>query len=100
MYLRDKNGWTVGCVAMLLQSKERQVGFQLSVVNPADKFERVLARQLALGRLVEQPYFVSLPRQYNAHDISEAVMVAIRNNSALPTRAREAARRWLRVNSL
>jgi hypothetical protein len=55
MYLRDKSGYPVGCVAMGLTRSMKKIKYQLSVLNPQDQFDRSLARHIALGRLLESP---------------------------------------------
>ena len=94
MYLRDSKGQPVGCVAIKVVS-DKLVTYQMSVLNPADRFNRAVARQLALGRLVA-PLTARLPYQaINMHDITEAVCVDICNDKSAPSRARKAAKLWL-----
>jgi hypothetical protein len=97
MYLRDSNGLPVGCLAIKLNGS-KTVTYQYSVLNPLDKFDREVSRVLAKGRLVENPITVSLPFLASRHDISEAVLRDILSNSSAPSRARRAARLWLRTN--
>lgn len=98
MYLRDSNGQPVGCVAIRVSQSQRLATYQLSVLNPADRFNRAVARQLALGRLVEAPFTVRLPSLPSMHDITEAVFTDIESDRQTPSRARRAARQWLRNN--
>lgn len=102
-YLRDENGQNVGAVALQV----RDVGdlywtlveYQISVVNPLDRFDRELARRLAIGRMVEAPFAVRVPINPTMFEISRAVMRDIAADSQAPSRARRAARVWLRRNA-
>lgn len=95
-YLRDTNNFPIGCLAIKLSDNFAMVSYQVSVLNPRDRFDRALSRQLAKGRLLEQPIEVDLPDDFNMHVITRVVMNDMQNNSSLPTRARKAARYWLR----
>ncbi len=100
MYLRDRSANPVGCIAIkLLNHGELNrclIMYQTSVLNPLDRFDRPLARQLALGRMVEKPLTVRVPADPSMHEVTSAVMRDIASDSGQPTRARLAARRWLR----
>lgn len=100
MYLRDKSGQPVGAVAIKVsRDPERpHAQYQVCAANlREDKFDRTIARYFALGRLVEAPFVVPLiDEEANMHEISWAVMQDIANYSGLPSRARQAAKRWLR----
>jgi hypothetical protein len=98
MYLRSETGHPVGCLAIQLNRHEGQISYALSVLNPRDRFNRAVARQLALGRLVEEPLKVKINREATMHDISEAVMKDIIKFKDAPTRAVKAARLWVRQN--
>lgn len=95
-FLRDSQFRPVGCLAINLDLRNHRLTYQMSVLNPADRFDRKVARQLALGRLVEAPVSVPLPRgkEFTMHDISEVVMRHVANSKA-PGRARKAAKMWL-----
>jgi len=97
MYLRDVKGQPVGCVACQVKRDGHDyVGsYQLSVLNPADKFNRGVARQLAKGRLLENPIRFNLPIAPSTHEVTEAMMRSIASDKDLPTRAQKAATRWL-----
>lgn len=99
MYLRDKAGQPVGCVAINMGARKRSVEYQLSVRNPVEKFDKAFARQLALGRLVEVPHVTDVAKDHNVHDLTKAVMSQIESLSLYPSRARKAARLWLRTNT-
>jgi hypothetical protein len=77
-----------------LNRHNNEAQYQLSVLNPADRFDRKVARQLALGRLTEAPMQVNLPKNATMHDISRAVMEDISKRN-LPTRAVKSAKFWL-----
>lgn len=107
MYLRDENNGPVGCLAIQLHRKKHYLEYQLSVLNPVDKrhpitgknlpFNRAVARQLAVGRLVESPIEMYLPEDATMNEISLLVMqdlVDIRGY--VPSRAIKAAKLWLR----
>ena len=102
-YLRDENGHLVGCIAIrehVAHDSERYalVEYRLSVRNPEDQFDKSVARQLALGRLVEAPFTVRVAARPNMHEVSAAVMKDIARDSGAPSRARRAAKNWLRRN--
>jgi hypothetical protein len=98
MFLRTPNYSPCGCVAIKLDRRLNTASYQLSVLNPQDYFNRAVARQLARGRLMECPLFVSIPEEATMYDVSEAVMTDIFVNPTLPTRARKSARLWLATN--
>lgn len=109
MYLRDSYsenmvtmkvnpGAPIGCVVIKVNHVKNEAEYQLSVLNPQDRFEREMARSLALGRLVDTPMYVSLPQGHNMHDITEAVMRDIAFGG-WPSRAVKAAKLWLKTNA-
>jgi hypothetical protein len=100
MFLRDANYVPTGCLAINVDRKNHRLSYQFSVLNPADKFNRSVARQLALGRLLEKPIFVPLKRdeEINMHTISQSVMLHL-SNSKSPGRAIKAAKFWLMLQS-
>lgn len=100
MYLRDRSGNPVGCIAIKLlphvEYDRQLVVYQTSILNPLDQFDRAFARQLALGRMVEKPLTVRVISDPSMHEITSEVMRDIASDSGQPTRARQAAKRWLR----
>ncbi len=101
MYLRSENGHPVGCLAIQLARHTGTVSYQMSVLNPRDNFNRAVARQLALGRLLEEPINLKINKEATMHDISEAVMKDIvKFYKSAPTRAIKAARLWVRQNGM
>lgn len=100
MYLRDDKLNPCGCLVIDVDRKGHTLSYQMSVLNPADrfKFERKLAREIALKRLDTKPITLSLnSSEVTRHDISRLVMKDILNTKKVPTRARKAAQRWLMV---
>lgn len=111
MFLRNDYGFgntnPVGCIAIELTEPTpsakptRDIRYQVSVLNPSDKFNRALARQLARGRLLEKPFLVSnIPVNVSIHNITEIVMCSIVRNSEVPQRARKSAAVWLGYSSV
>lgn len=95
MFLRDKNYFPSGCLAISVDRSKQEVKYQLSVLNPKDRFDRSLARSIALGRLVEKPVTISVPNDATMHQISEAVMRDIVSGTKVPARAVKSAKLWL-----
>lgn len=99
MYLRNSSNQPVGCVAISLSKSRRQVRYQLSVLNPVDKFERSLARHIALGRLIEIPVRLNgFDGTQAKYDVTMAVMQNIVASDAAPSRAKKAAQNWIDLN--
>lgn len=117
MYLRDSNGHPVGCVAISLNKAlgKQTVTYSVSALHPNDRFNRSLAREIALGRLVSstnppqtlddsQINFTGrgniLGSKMTLHDVSMGVMSSIVNLGAskFPARAVKAAKLWLKKN--
>jgi len=92
MFLRGDNNFPVGCLAM--RTGKTHVDYQVSTLNPSDKFDRKVARQLALGRLIETPIRVSVETS-GANEHFYQVMNHVSKNKKLPKRSRSAANRWL-----
>ena len=97
-FLRDHAGRPVGCLAIRLNPRTQFVEYQLSTLNPVDRFDRKVARQLALGRLTENPVTLRVPRNPTMFDISLAVMRDLSNTKDAPNRAVKAAKLWLSQN--
>ena len=101
LYLRNQHNHPVGCVAMSIQWEKKEVSYQLSVLNPLDRFNRKLARSIAFSRLTNKPYLISIKEDsFNVHDIFRAVLSEISktSHSKFPTRAVKAAKKWLLNN--
>lgn len=99
MFLRNAQGRPVGCLAITLDRKNHRVKYQMSVLNPTDQFDRKMARHIALGRLMEKPTLVPVPRDHavTLHEVSTLVMSHVAE-SAAPSRAVRAAKQWLSTN--
>jgi len=98
MFLRNVDKKPVGCVVISVDRHLKKIEYQISTLNPADKFDRQVARLLATGRLVESPYRLRLPDRANMHKISESVMRDIAQKKTLPSRSVKAAKGWLALN--
>lgn len=113
MYLRDAKQNPIGCLAINIDRFSGKITYGLSVLNPLDKFNRVLARKIAAERLAIKPFTAIFQclTQLSMHDISRLVMEHILHNKNMtynkfaqlslctPTRARKAAKLWLKSNS-
>jgi hypothetical protein len=110
MYLRDDKGSPIGCLAIQLHRKKGYLEYQLSVLNPVDRFHpltgkqmpfnREVARRLAVGRLVEEPSSVSMGAKDTMTQISITVMQHLSGLQGIqPSRAVRAAKAWLRSHS-
>lgn len=96
MYLRNVDGHAIGCLAIQVNHKQAMLQYGYSVLNPADKFDRKVARQLALGRLMESPIEVSVMREdLNMHEITRSIMRSLVLSNKTPARAVRAAKLWL-----
>lgn len=93
MFLRGEHNFPIGCIAM--RRFENRIEYQISTLNPKDRFDRRLARQLALGRLIENPIkvFSVTPKLDGTYKI---IMEHIRLNDEMPKRAKVAATKWLK----
>lgn len=91
-------GNPVGCIAIKVHENRRSAEYQVSVLNPLDRFDRAIARQLALGRLAEAPFTVRLPSNASMYDITLAVMSDINLDESAPSRARRAAKLWIKYH--
>lgn len=94
MLLR-KDEKPVGCVVINVDRHRKCIEYQVSTLNPLDKFDREVARLLATGRLVESPFHLWLPNKANMHEISRRVMKHLASNKDIPNRSRKAAQNWL-----
>lgn len=99
MFLRNTNQQPVGCLAFNVSGN--QIVYGLSVLNPKDKFDRTLARDIAEARWVGNYKNTIVPftqSPYTMHEVSKAVMQDLFNNPFAPARARKAAKLWLTNN--
>jgi len=97
-FLRNADNKPVGCVVINVDRHNKRIEYQVSTLNPADKFDREMARLLATGRLVESPFHLWLPNKAGLHEISRRVMQHIATNKGIPNRSRKAAKTWLTKN--
>lgn len=97
MYLRDSSGRPLGCLAIRLIRSRGVAEYQYSVQNPVDDYERVLGRQLAIGRMVESPFTAKISKNASMHEVSHAVMSDLIACKGTPTRAVKAAQNWLQT---
>jgi hypothetical protein len=101
MFLRGKNNHPVGCMAMRSYPgvASTKVVYQVSTLNPEDKFNRKMARHLALGRLVERPIvFYVEKNKINIHETTKAIMEHVSSSARFPKRSRMAAKHWVSNN--
>lgn len=98
MYLRDKHYQPHGCVAIQINPRTQFVEYNISTLNPADRFDRKVARELALGRMLLEPETLRVPRNPSLHDISIAVMRDLACSKTAPSRAVKSAKLWLDHN--
>lgn len=99
IYLRDQNKQPHACVAVAFNKKTKQVVYALSSLNPMDKFNREVARDLAVGRLLQRGNELDLSDLENpdCHTITRVILkdLLTLDNDDLPSRARKLAKRWL-----
>jgi hypothetical protein len=101
MFLRDKNRTPIACIALLIVDNKTKIRYQLSTCHPSDRFNKSLARHIALGRLVEKPYVITgLNGTENMNQIHSLIMNNIINNSEAPGRARRNANKWFNYKYL
>lgn len=94
VYLHDKYGQQVGCVVVSVNGNV--VEYNYSVCNKADKFDKSLARHIALGRLMESPIVAGKVNEFaRGYDVLNVVMNDLSNSLTTPTRAKKAVRHWM-----
>lgn len=107
-FLRDSKGQPIGCVAIKTQNvgdhKEVMalclVEYQFSVLNPLDRFDRTLARDIAAHRLDKKPLCAgTLPHHPSMHHITEKVMEHLASAYPIPSRAKKAAKLWMHTHT-
>lgn len=102
IYLRDTKRQPVACLAILYSAKNKKVAYGLSVLNPQDRFNRKVARELAAGRLALYGNYLDLSEvpEINCHVITRRILTDLLTweHEELPGRARKAAKRWLLAN--
>lgn len=100
IYLRDTKQQPCACIAVVYNKKASTVSYALSVLNPRDRFNRKVARDLAVGRLVQKGVSIDLSqvKSINCHVISRQILSDLITWEDLPSRARKSAKRWLSEN--
>jgi hypothetical protein len=119
-YLRNRDGQPVGCVAIktIVSESGCRIEYQVSALSPLDRFDRSLARNIAVERLKKRPLVVESPLNHDAnmHQITSAVMTHLSNTPIskkvvegvvipwevkmnVPSRARKAAKLWLQEHT-
>ena len=104
-YLRDKTNFPVACVASTVvdtqvgEETQPQLHYGVSTHNPLDVYNKALARKMATIRLNSQ----SLPAKFggvvacpDAKQAKETLLKAIKENTSVAQRARDAAKLWLK----
>lgn len=103
IYLRDLKKQPVACIAVAFDRKRSTVSYNLSVLNPLDRFDRDVARDLAVGRLCRDPVKLDLSdtNEINSHVITRSILKDMLSwdTDLLPSRARKAGKRWLITNA-
>jgi hypothetical protein len=98
MYLRNSKKFPMACIAIALDRPNGAISYQYSVFNPEDHFDKRMARELALGRLISRPVKITdQDSEINFNQISWAVMEHLSQSKTAPTRAVRAAKRWLKT---
>ena len=102
IYLRDTNNAPVSCLATALNKDKKKVLYAVSVLNPQDRFNRGVARDIAVGRLITAHVEIDLSdvEELNCHIITRRILTDLLtwDHSELPGRARKAAKKWLLDN--
>jgi hypothetical protein len=64
-FIRDQKMFPIACIAFHdqydISGKYGTINYAFSVTHPKDNFDRKLARQIAIGRLVENPRKIEIP---------------------------------------
>lgn len=93
IYLRE-NGHPIACVA--INSNGADSGYQLSIVDKRDHFDKVLARKIAIGRLGKKPIAIDLSADTNFFNTAKVVIQTLSENKNVGHRARLAAKQYLK----
>lgn len=97
MYLRNAKGHAVGCVvSRRVNSTIEQdlVEYEISVLNPVDKFNRKLGREIALGRLNTHPRELHISCKASGKQAARQILADIGGwpmGNSVPNRAIKAA---------
>ena len=92
IYVRDEKKNPVGCVAYQVHNDHFYYGW--SVHNPADRFDRKLARTIAVGRLQKrlESKMPTVKADCKTGTFLLTVMLELAEDSTLPVRFRQLAR--------
>jgi hypothetical protein len=102
MYFRDKANHPVGALVMqrIDTGSKRLVKYQFSVSSEEKAYNKTLGAKIATNRLshprTNAPCLTLDPAVLTAHDITACVMQDIIANLENPTKARNAAKLWLK----
>lgn len=100
LYLKDENKFPHTCVAFKIDRNTNKAFYGVSTVHPNDKgqnFDRKIARELAVGRLVLDQKNITFPtHQYNSvQDIMQFLIYALDDDKTLPKRTQRAIAAWI-----
>jgi len=108
-YLRDQRGMPVACVAYGFRVYDNgefkdMLQFGISCHNPKDRFDRKLAREIAVGRFLKSPMFLSLDASAGTNpSLNRAfheLMLKLAGNwwtsGTIPMRVQGAAKNYIR----
>jgi len=95
-FVRNDKGMPVGCLAFrdvyYEDTGEFHVEYGFSAHNPSDIWNRKLARQIAIGRMVENPFTLPGNSKWNISKMIEVILQDLPNRNAPKRLLREAAR--------
>lgn len=95
MYVRDRLRNPVGCLAFSYEKGSDEVRFNFSSVNPKDDLDKKVGRQLALGRLIEDPFLVKGKVLTSTHETALSMMnYVLEHRKSFPQAVVDFARRW------
>jgi hypothetical protein len=92
VYIRDENKFPVGCIAFKVNGDVIQFGY--SIWNPKDKYNRSIARKIAMGRLEgkkdKQPSecTCAYTGTKSIHDVMRSLFTTLSLRTDLPKRIR------------
>ena len=92
-----QKGSPIACVAVFVDRDQNEILYQVSSLNKKqDKFNRILAQDIAQGRLLVHPEKLLLEKVPNsAHDITQIVMKHAMKNINFSDTVRKSAKLWL-----
>ncbi len=99
-YVRNSNGLPIGCIAfrdVYDANDHLYVEYGISVRNPSDAWNRSLARQIAIGRMIEQPFRIASIPNWNISRIIEEINVDL-STRKVPTRIRREVSKSCKIN--